>query len=78
VDGVYDADPMRESNARRFERLTFDEALERRLGVMDTTALVMCRDNKLPLRVMNMFAKGDLRRLVMGESVGTLVEGTRE
>lgn len=76
VDGVYDADPMKESSARRFERLTFDEALERRLGVMDTTALVMCRDNDLPLRVMNMFAKGDLRRLVMGEAVGTLVEGT--
>ncbi|AHE98601.1 UMP kinase [Thioalkalivibrio paradoxus] len=76
VDGVYDADPMQRSDARRFERLSFDEALERRLGVMDTTALVMCRDNRLPLRVMNMFAKGDLRRLVMGEPVGTLVEGT--
>lgn len=75
VDGVYDADPMRHRDARRFERLTFDEALERKLGVMDTTALVMCRDNNLPLRVMNMFAKGDLRRLVMGEPVGTLVEG---
>jgi uridylate kinase len=74
VDGVYDADPMKRSDARRFERLTFDEALERRLGVMDTTALVMCRDNNLPLRVMNMFAKGDLMRLVMGEPVGTLVE----
>ncbi len=78
VDGVYDADPMRESTARRFERLSFDEALERKLGVMDTTALVMCRDNNLPLRVMNMFTKGDLRRLVMGEAVGTLVEGTRK
>lgn len=74
VDGVYDADPMKRSDARRFERLTFDEALERRLAVMDTTALVMCRDNNLPLRVMNMFAKGDLMRLVMGEPVGTLVE----
>jgi uridylate kinase len=74
VDGVYDADPMKRSDARRFERLSFDEALERRLGVMDTTALVMCRDNNLPLRVMNMFAKGDLMRLVMGEPVGTLVE----
>ncbi len=74
VDGVYDADPMKRSDARRFERLTFDEALERRLSVMDTTALVMCRDNNLPLRVMNMFAKGDLMRLVMGEPVGTLVE----
>jgi uridylate kinase len=74
VDGIYDADPMQRSDARRFERLSFDEALERRLGVMDTTALVMCRDNNLPLRVMNMFAKGDLMRLVMGEPVGTLVE----
>jgi uridylate kinase len=74
VDGVYDDDPMKRSDARRFERLSFDEALERRLGVMDTTALVMCRDNNLPLRVMNMFAKGDLMRLVMGEPVGTLVE----
>ncbi|TVP87540.1 MAG: uridine monophosphate kinase, partial [Thioalkalivibrio sp.] len=76
VDGVYDADPVRNRDARRFEHLSFDEALERRLGVMDTTALVMCRDNSLPLRVMNMFARGDLRRLVMGEDVGTLVEGT--
>ncbi len=76
VDGVYDADPMRNRDARRLEHLSFDEALERKLGVMDTTALVMCRDNNLPLRVMNMFSRGDLRRLVMGEDVGTLVEGT--
>ncbi len=75
-DGVYDADPMRNRDARRLEHLSFDEALERKLGVMDTTALVMCRDNNLPLRVMNMFSRGDLRRLVMGEDVGTLVEGT--
>ena len=78
VDGVYDADPMKQKDARRYDRLTFDEALERRLGVMDTTALVMCRDNDLPIRVMNMFAKGDLQRLVMGEAVGTLVEGSRD
>lgn len=77
VDGVYDADPMRDSTARRFERLSFDEAIERRLGVMDTTALVMCRDNQLPIRVMNMFKQGDLRRLVLGEPIGTLVEGTQ-
>ncbi|WP_019627018.1 UMP kinase [Thioalkalivibrio sp. ALJT] len=76
VDGVYDADPMKSEAARRYERLTFDEALTRRLGVMDTTALVMCRDNGLPIRVMNMFSRGDLRRLVMGEPVGTLVEGS--
>lgn len=74
VDGVYDADPMRNPDAKRFDRLTFDEALTRRLGVMDTTALVMCRDNDLPLRVINMFTRGDLQRLLMGENVGTLVE----
>lgn len=78
VDGVYDADPVQKRDARRFDRLTFDEALEQRLGVMDTTALVMCRDNALPIRVMNMFAQGDLQRLVMGEAVGTLVEGTSD
>ncbi len=78
VDGVYDADPMQQKDARRFDRLTFDQALEQRLGVMDTTALVMCRDNALPIRVMNMFAQGDLQRLVMGEAVGTLVEGTSD
>lgn len=78
VDGVYDADPMQKKDARRFDRLTFDQALEQRLGVMDTTALVMCRDNALPIRVMNMFAQGDLQRLVMGEAVGTLVEGTSD
>ncbi|WP_018870731.1 MULTISPECIES: UMP kinase [unclassified Thioalkalivibrio] len=78
VDGVYDADPFTQTDARRFDKLTYDDALERRLGVMDTTALVMCRDNELPIRVMNMFAKGDLQRLVMGEAVGTLVEGSRQ
>lgn len=77
VDGVYDADPMQRRDAQRFSELTFDEVLERRLGVMDTTALVMCRDHQLPIRVINMFAQGDLRRLVMGESVGTLVRGVK-
>jgi uridylate kinase len=74
VDGVYDADPLQHPEACRFARLTFDAALERRLAVMDTTALVMCRDNRIPLRVMNMMTPGDLRRLVLGEEVGTLVE----
>lgn len=74
VDGIYDTDPMLDPDAKRFDRLTFDEALTRRLAVMDTTALVMCRENDLPLRVINMFTRGDLQRLLMGENVGTLVE----
>lgn len=74
VDGIYDADPVKKTDAKRYKRLRFDEALERRLAVMDTTALVMCRDNGLPLRVMNMFNRGDLQRLLLGDDVGTLVE----
>jgi uridylate kinase len=60
VDGVYDADPVRHRQARRFDRLSFDEALARGLGVMDATALVLCRDNGIPVRVFNLFQPGDL------------------
>ncbi|SIT65881.1 uridylate kinase [Ectothiorhodosinus mongolicus] len=74
VDGVYDSDPKLNANAQRFERLTYDDVLNRRLEVMDTTAIVMCRDNHMPLRVINIFREGELMRLVTGESVGTLIE----
>ncbi|MCG5512666.1 UMP kinase [Ectothiorhodospira shaposhnikovii] len=74
VDGVYDSDPMTNPDARRYERLTYEEVLTRRLGVMDATAIVMCRDNDMPMRVINIFKEGDLLRLIMGENVGTLVE----
>jgi uridylate kinase len=74
VDGVYDADPFKNPEAVRYERLTYEEALTKRLGVMDATALVMCRDNNIPLRVINIFNEGDLMRLVTGEPIGTLVE----
>jgi len=74
VDGVYDADPVTHPGARRYHRISYDTAISRRLGVMDATALVMCRDNNIPLRIFNMFHEGDLLRIVMGEDVGTLVE----
>ncbi len=74
VDGVYDRDPKRYADAQRFERLSYDEVLTRRLEVMDATAIVMCRDNNLPLRICNIFKEGDLMRLIMGEPIGTLVE----
>ena len=74
VDGIYDADPKKNSHAKRFDRLSFDEAIQRQLGVMDLTAMVMCRDNRLPLRVFDMFAAGALHAIVRGEPVGTLVE----
>jgi uridylate kinase len=74
VDGVYDADPNRDANAKKFDRLTYMEALERRLKVMDSTALSLCMDNKLPIIVFDLTGEGNLLRLVEGDtSVGTLV-----
>ena len=74
VDGVYSADPMKDPGATRYERLTYDEALDQRLNVMDATALVLCRDHRMPLRVMNVFEPGAVMRLVMGEEIGSLIE----
>ena len=74
VDGVYDADPNREPNARKFDHLTYMEALERRLKVMDSTALAMCMDNRMPIIVFDLADEGNLLRLVEGDrTVGTLV-----
>jgi len=66
VKGVYSADPEKDKNAKFYSRLTYDEALDQRLNVMDTTALVLCRDNDLPMRVMNVFEPGAIMRLVDG------------
>jgi uridylate kinase len=73
VNGVYSADPVRDPSATRYQRLSFDRVLDDRLGVMDATAIVMCRDNRLPLRVFNLGNAGDLPRMLRGEDVGTLV-----
>ncbi|MFO1504763.1 MAG: UMP kinase [Steroidobacteraceae bacterium] len=73
VNGVYSDDPVKNPAATRYERLTFDRVLDDRLGVMDATAIVLCRDNRLPLRVFNLNNPGDLPRVVRGENVGTLV-----
>jgi len=74
VDGVYDADPNRDPNARKFDRLTYMEALERRLKVMDSTALSLCMDNHMPIIVFDLADEGNLLRLVEGDTtVGTLV-----
>jgi uridylate kinase len=75
VDGVYTADPHRFPDARRYDTLTYDEALQNRLAVMDQTALVLCRDNHIRLRVYNMAHRGALMRIVQGDtSIGTLVK----
>jgi len=74
VDGVYDSDPVKNPDAKRYDSLSYDMVLNQKLGVMDATAIVLCRDNDLPLRVFNVFNQGDLARIVQGEHVGTLVE----
>jgi len=73
VNGVYSEDPMRNPKATRYTQLTFDRVLTERLNVMDATAIVMCRDNRLPLRVFNLNNPGDLTRAARGEEVGTAV-----
>lgn len=74
VDGVYSADPVKDPSAKRYDKLSYDQVIEQKLAVMDTTAIVLCRDNHIPIRVFNMTKPGALMRLVMGEDEGTLVE----
>ncbi len=73
VDGVYTADPKRDPSAKRYGRISFDEAIARNLKVMDATALTLCRDQKLPINVFSIFKQGALQRVVVGEDEGTLV-----
>jgi uridylate kinase len=73
VDGVYSADPRKDSAATRYARISFDEAITRNLQVLDATAFALCRDQKLPIKVFSIFKPGALRRVVMGEDEGTLV-----
>ena len=74
VRGVFSADPEKVKDAIFYPRLTYDEALDQRLNVMDTTALVLCRDNNVPMRVMNIFEQGAIKRLMLGEEIGSLIE----
>jgi uridylate kinase len=73
VDGIYDKDPVKYPDARRFHRLTYLEVLQRNLKVMDSTATALCRDNKLAIVVFDLHTRGNIRRVVSGESIGTLV-----
>ena len=74
VDGVYTDDPVSNPVARRYDRLTFEEAIVKKLAVMDATALVLCRDQGVPIRVFDLHTPGNLGRVAAGEDVGTLVE----
>jgi uridylate kinase len=73
VDGVYTADPKKDPNATRYDKISFDDAIGQNLGIMDATAFALCRDQKLPIKVFSIFKNGALKRVVMGEDEGTLV-----
>lgn len=73
VDGIYTSDPFENKDAQRYRNLTFDEAINKNLQVMDATALTLCRDQKLPINVFSIFKTGALKRVIMGEDEGTLV-----
>jgi uridylate kinase len=74
VEGVYDKDPMKHDDAVMYRRLSFDRCLSQRIGVMDSTAITLCRENSLPIRVFAMLKRGNIRRVLLGEDVGTLVD----
>jgi len=73
VDGVYDSDPLTNPKAVRFDHLTYIETINRRLEVMDSTAISLCMDNNLPILVLNLWSRDILRKALFGEKVGTLV-----
>ncbi len=73
VDGIYTADPAKHPDARRYDRLTYDEVIERKLAVMDTAAIALCRDDRMPMRIYDMTVPGNLMRIMHGEPIGTLV-----
>ncbi len=74
VDGVYSADPEKDPEAEKYEEITFNEALRKELRILDQTAFTMCKENELPIIVFNMNEKGNLKRVVSGEKIGTLVK----
>lgn len=73
VDGIYDRDPFKHAKAKRYAQITYLEALQRQLKVMDSTAFSLCMDNRMPIIVFDLFKPGNLRRVILGEKVGTLV-----
>jgi len=75
VDGVYDSDPKTNSNAKKFNELTYDDIISRRLGVMDATAVTLCRDNNLPILVLNLWDEHALMDALHGKAAGTLIHG---
>lgn len=77
VDGVYSADPVKNKNAKRFDKISYLDVLKQRLAVMDSTAVSLCMENNLPIIVFKLLEKNNLKKLIMGEAVGTLVKGEK-
>jgi uridylate kinase len=75
VDGVYDRDPVKDSRARRFSRLTYQEVLNQGLEVMDATAISLCKEHSVPILVFSLIPKGNILRVILGEPIGTIVDG---
>lgn len=78
VDGIYNADPKVHSDAKRYKTLTYGHVLAEDLRVMDSTAIALCKENNIPILVFDLTVRGNIRRAVMGESIGTLVGGSCE
>jgi len=75
VDGIYDSDPMQNKTAVRYDKVSFIEVIEKNLQVMDSTAVTLCRENDIPIIVFKLIEKGNLRKLILGENIGTYVGG---
>ncbi|MGM0611686.1 MAG: UMP kinase, partial [Thermodesulfobacteriota bacterium] len=75
VDGIYDKDPELSADAVKFENLTYIEVLQKKLKVMDSAAISLCMDNHMPIVVFNLFDRGNIKKIVSGEQVGTIVQG---
>ena len=75
VDGIYDSDPLKNPSAKRYSQITYSEALQKRLKVMDSTAFSLCMDNRMPIIVFDLFRPHNLKRVILGEEVGTMVKG---
>lgn len=73
VDGVYSSDPEKDKNAKKYEKLTYLQVLEKRLKVMDSTAISLCMDNNIPILILNLFKKGNIKKAILGQKIGTII-----
>ncbi len=77
VDGIYSADPIKEPSAKRYAAITYTEVIDQQLGVMDATAITFCRENRIPIIVFKLLEPGNMKRVILGETVGSIVQGEK-